>query len=727
MTHIKVFHFTRQNKYGRIAVLAILLFALLAATTASVQAGGAPVRIDGGTNNSPVITEGASTSVTMSEESTPTAFSLTLNASDLDGDLLTWSIKTQAAHGTASASGTGNSKAIGYTPNDNYSGSDSFVVQVADGQGGTDTITVNVTIENSADAPVITEGDSVSRTMSEDGSPTAFSLTLNASDPDPGTTLTWSIFTQATNGTATASGTGTSKAIGYTPTANYSGSDSFVVRVSDGALNDNITVNVTIQAVNDAPVITEGASISRTMSEDGSPTAFSLTLNATDADHAGTSLTWSITAAATNGAAAATGTGSSKAIAYAPNANYNGTDSFIVQVSDGSQADTITVNVTVQPVNDPPTANAQSVTTRQDEAKSITLSGSDIEGDALTFSILSNPANGTLSGTPPTVIYNANAGFEGTDSFTFGANDGSANSSAATVTITVGPANTAPVANAQSVTTDEDTTKAITLTATDGDGDPITYQVVANPANGSLTGAPPNLTYTPNANFNGADSFTFKANDGFADSAVATVSITVAAVNDVPVLGAIGNKGISEQVNLGFIASASDIDGDTLVYSLVGAPDGASIDSSSGAFSWTPTEAQGPDSFTFDVCAGDGSLTDCETIMVTVTEVNSAPVLDPIGSKSVAEGELLIFTATAVDSDIPTNTLTYSLVGAPAGASIDPATGVFTWTPTTTQGPVTYTFDVVVSDGTFSDSENISVTVTEPVFYLYMPLAAQNQ
>lgn len=105
--------------------------------------------------------------------------------------------------------------------------------------------------------PVITEGDSVSVTLSEDGSPDAFSLTLNATDADAGDTLTWSISTPAAHGTASASGTGTSKAIGYVPAANFNGVDSFVVRVSDGKGGvDTITVNVTITPFNDAPVVT---------------------------------------------------------------------------------------------------------------------------------------------------------------------------------------------------------------------------------------------------------------------------------------------------------------------------------------------------------------------------------------------------------------------------------------------------------------------------------------
>ena len=94
-----------------------------------------------------------------------------------------------------------------------------------------------------------------------------------------------------------------------------------------------------------------------------------------------------------------------------------------------------------------------------------------------------------------------------------------------------------PVANAQAVTTAEDTALAITLTGTDTDGDPLTFAVGA-PSNGTLSGAAPNLTYTPNANFNGTDSFTFTVNDGTASSAPATVSITVSAVNDPPILAA---------------------------------------------------------------------------------------------------------------------------------------------------------------------------------------------
>ncbi|MCP3993655.1 MAG: adhesin, partial [bacterium] len=102
-------------------------------------------------------------------------------------------------------------------------------------------------------------------------------------------------------------------------------------------------------------------------------------------------------------------------------------------------------------------------------------------------------------------------------------------------TVSISTSNSAPVADDQSKTTAEDTAIAITLTGSDIDGDPVTFSVVTGPSNGSLSGAAPNLTYTPNANFNGSDSFTYTSNDGSLDSAIATVDITVDPANDAPV------------------------------------------------------------------------------------------------------------------------------------------------------------------------------------------------
>ena len=135
-----------------------------------------------------------------------------------------------------------------------------------------------------------------------------------------------------------------------------------------------------------------------------------------------------------------------------------------------------------------PVADAQSVTTNESTPKTITLTGSDAGGHALTFTVTSNPTHGSLSGTVPNLTYHPNASYHGADSFSFKTNDGLVDSAPAAVSITVASVNDAPVADGQSVTTNEDTPKAIALSASDVDGDPLTFSIVSGPSHGSLTG-----------------------------------------------------------------------------------------------------------------------------------------------------------------------------------------------------------------------------------------------
>jgi hypothetical protein len=176
--------------------------------------------------------------------------------------------------------------------------------------------------------------------MDED---TYANFTLTGSDAD-GDALTFQMSVNPSHGTLS----GTAPNLTHTPAADYNGADSLTFVVNDGKVNSApATVNLNITAVNDAPVITEGTFASVTMSMNGTPIAFAMTLLATDVDTSDTIITWSISSAASHGTASASGTGSSKAINYTPNTDYVGSDSFVVQVSDGSLTDTINVNVTV--------------------------------------------------------------------------------------------------------------------------------------------------------------------------------------------------------------------------------------------------------------------------------------------------------------------------------------------------------------------------------------------
>jgi hypothetical protein len=159
----------------------------------------------------------------------------------------------------------------------------------------------------------------------------------------------------------------------------------------------------------------------------------------------------------------------------------------------------------------------------------VLLNDSDPDGDSLSVASVTQPSAGSATITAGNfVIYAPAANFNGSDSFTYTASDGRGGRSTAAVSVTVNPVNDAPVANNQSVTTGLNTPVAITLQASDVDGDPLTYSVVTSPSNGSLSGTAPDLSYTPNLGFSGSDSFTFKAMDALAESNVATVSITVA-------------------------------------------------------------------------------------------------------------------------------------------------------------------------------------------------------
>ncbi len=220
--------------------------------------------------------------------------------------------------------------------------------------------------------------------------------------------------------------------------------------------------------------------------------------------------------------------------------------------------------------NQAPTAIAQSVITNEDTAKSITLRGSDPEGSPLTFAIASQPAHGTVTLSGAAATYAPSANYNGADSFTFTANDGAQNSAPATVSISVAAVNDAPVATAQSVTTVAGTVKAIVLTGTDVEGSALSFAITTQPAHGTVTLSGATATYNPAANYTGADSFTFTANDGALTSAAATVSIVVTAKPNTPPnivspATASPNPATVGQ-NVGFVVAANDADNDALTY-----------------------------------------------------------------------------------------------------------------------------------------------------------------
>jgi endonuclease G len=275
----------------------------------------------------------------------------------------------------------------------------------------------------------------------------------------------------------------------------------------------------------------------------------------------------------------------------------------------------------------PPGTEGQSATTAEDTSRSITLTAvSPLPSASFAFTIVTPPAHGTLTGTGANRSYQPAPDFNGTDSFTFKANDGTRDSNTSTVNLVVTEANDSPLATDDTASTDEDAPLQITasnLTLNDSAGPAnenvqvLTVTTVSSTADthGTVSLWSGTITYSPAQNYNGPASFTYQACDngttnGAPDPkcATGTVNITVNAVNDAPTLNAIGNQTVYLGNNLSFTAVGSDIDlpAQTLSYSLTGVvPSGAAINPTSGVFSWTPTVGQVGQIYTLTVRVTD--------------------------------------------------------------------------------------------------------------------------
>ncbi|MCP4634325.1 MAG: tandem-95 repeat protein, partial [candidate division Zixibacteria bacterium] len=246
---------------------------------------------------------------------------------------------------------------------------------------------------------------------------------------------------------------------------------------------------------------------------------------------------------------------------------------YIVQLmvwdDDEISADNLTV--TVNDVNNPPVASNDTVITDEDTSINIELVATDIDGDILEYIIYENPSHGNLSGFGSNLTYTPNLNFNGIDSFTFYANDGSLKSNLGTITINVNSINDAPIAEDNLVIINEDSVALLIIWAIDVDGDTLNYSIVNYPSHGNLSGISPYLIYQPNPNYYGTDSFTFKVDDGIVDSNTAEIDIIINPINDVPVANSdfiTTDEDMAVNINL----IATDVEGGPLNYSIVDYP-----------------------------------------------------------------------------------------------------------------------------------------------------------
>jgi outer membrane protein assembly factor BamB len=293
---------------------------------------------------------------------------------------------------------------------------------------------------------------------------------------------------------------------------------------------------------------------------------------------------------------------------YTPQKDFFGTDSFTYAAVDGrGGTTTATVNVTVNNVNDPPVASAFTVYVPTAGAP-ITLKGTDVDGDALTYAITTVPQHGTISsGTNGTRTFTPAPGYIGADSFAYTTNDGNSTSAPATVTVYI---DDAPIAQNSSTTLDEDTSVTIPLIASDPNGNPLTLRIGTKPTHGTAVLQGTNVVYTPVANYFGTDQLTFIANDGIQDSNAGVVSLTVLNVNETPIAKDDVTVALPAQIVItpDLLANDSDVDGGTISLASYTQPKYGTISAlSNNRFAYkSPANFHGTDTFTYTINDGQG-------------------------------------------------------------------------------------------------------------------------
>ena len=596
------------------------------------------------------------------------------NDTDPDGDALTIAIDDAPSNGTASIQGD----SILYTPSTGFSGVDEFTYTVTDPSGATDSASVTITVSNVNAVPsALNDSASTSENVA-----VLIPVTSNDTDAD-GDVLTVEIDDTPSDGVAEVQG----GSILYTPATDFTGVDEFSYTITDpSGDSDTASVTVTVSNVNAAPT----ASGDTAATIENTPVLIDVTDNDTDPD--GDSLIVAVTSAPSNGEATVQG----GAILYTPTSGFSGIDEFVYSVTDPSGAeDSATVTVSVSNANADPVAADDEATTEIDDPLSIgvLLNDSDQDGDDLSLAIVSQPENGTaaLSSQGTRIVYSPDTGFVGVDSFVYEITDGNGGSANATVTVTVINSNSPPVAldDVAQATQGQQINFNILANDSDPDGDALTVTIVDPPENGIAIVLPENIiSYTADADFDGADSIVYQVDDGNGATDTATVDITVAAlepVNSAPV--AASDTSVTDQdvpVDIPVLANDSDPDGDSINVAAVSAPgNGDALLNADESISYTPVAGfSGIDTFEYTITDNEGG-TATATVEVTVQEVVVPVVLavntPPVAVDDVAEavsGSDASISVLDNDTDIDGDLLTLSL-----DANALPSNGVVSVSP----------------------------------------------
>lgn len=433
---------------------------------------------------------------------------------DDDGDTVSVTITISSENGIVEIIGSD----IRYTPSLDYLGEDSFRVSFDDENGGVNEKNIAIHVN---EIPVIVIDDVI--TVNEDNN---ISLVFSYTDGD-GDTVVATEYQAPSNGNISINET----TIIYTPALNFFGSDTFILSLSDGhGYTTNQTISVTIESINDEPIITIVSIIDDAVED----TQYNLEFSFSDVD--GDIVTASIHTEASHGSVSINGT----MIIYTPDENYNGSDSFVITMTDNAgYSTTKTISLNIESVNDIPVITIDStITIDEDNHISLTFNIADVEDEALTLVLETNANNGEVTIDATYVTYTPSENFYGDDTFTLSVTDSNGAKVTKTIAVTITSINDIPIIEIVSImTTDKNKNTSIEYIFSDADGDIVSASINTQAIHGIVSVDGTMITYVPNINYYGTDTFVISMTDSSGYETTKTIDVIIKnTTNTIPAI-----------------------------------------------------------------------------------------------------------------------------------------------------------------------------------------------
>jgi HD-GYP domain-containing protein (c-di-GMP phosphodiesterase class II) len=641
------------------------------------------------------------------DEDTSTVVDVLAAVTDIDGDPAAAIVTLigVADEGLVLSNGDGT---FTYTPPPDFSGTDSFTVQVCDEGGACELRALSVSVAPLNDAPTV---EVVLPVITED---TPADIFVDAADVD-GDVLTTTVVAGPGSGTAVVNIDGS---VTYTPGPDFFGPALITIEVCDPTVCTTEEVVFTVAGVNDPPVVPGPGPL---ITAEETMVSFDPLAGAYDPEGGPLTLD-SFDSISANG-----GTISVGSLEYTPAIDFVGVDTFAYALADADGATTgVLVTVTVTGVNDDPAPADDAYLAAEDvpllvSAPGVLANDGDVDGDPLSVGPGSGPAFGTVSlSADGSFTYTANPDYAGPDGFSYSVADGAGGSATASVVIEVTPVNDAPRAVDDAASTSGPGAITLAVLANDidleGDFDPASVAVVVPPTKGGAVANPDGtIDYTPTAGETGNDSFVYEICDGSALCDVGTVTVGLMGPDTIDDTATVVEDGPA--ITIDVVANDTDPNADLdPTTAVVHAPPatGLATANGDGTIDYVPApNFSGTDTFEYKLCDLEAAC-NTATVTITVTPVNDAPAANDDGS-SVLEDSIpgVTFNVLTNDTDVDLDTLSLdSFDGSTiaAGTLVDNGGGSFTYIPDAEFfGVETFSYDV--TDGALTDTGAVTITV----------------